>query len=157
MDICPLVSTSLKHTVVEFLSKKYEKIKLSKIVSDTRNPKNGKLHAQTKGHIHKVHQKNCSKMECWISGKKSSAQDFYKAKKSSKKDGKAFEIEKNTSESDSSDSHFAEKKSSEPFLIIQIVEDFLTKSNAFHRLSQNLRVFILPRSFSQLASSIPPD
>lgn len=83
-------------------------------------------------------------MECWISGKKSSAQDFYKARKNSKKDEKAFEIEKNTSESDSSDSYFAEKKSSKPFLNIQIVEDFLTESNAFYTLSQNLRVFILP-------------
>lgn len=101
-------------------------------------------------------------MERWISEVKSFAQDSYEAGQSSKEKAEPDEAENNATEPDPTDSgsdemgDFAEKKSSEQFPNIQLVEDFLTGSTAFQALSHNFRIFVLPRRLSQLALSIPP-
>lgn len=151
LDIRPFASTSLERTAVELLRSRGARTRLAKIISNTRNASNEQLHAQTEGRICRVHQKDRTDMERWIVGAKSYAQEA----------SLLDQTENNTIESHSSDSgsdengDIAGKKGLERFPNIQQLENFLTGSTAFHALLHNFRIFVLPRSLSQLALSIP--
>lgn len=160
LDIRPITSTSLERTAVELLRSRGARMRLARKISDTRNARSEEIDAQTEENIRSAHQRDRTETERWT---KSIAQGSYEAGQSSKESGEPNEAENTATESGSSDSDsdekgdLSEKKSLEQFPNIQLVEDFLTGSDAFHALSHNFGIFVLPRSLSQLALSIPPN
>ncbi|MCJ1347669.1 hypothetical protein MMC31_005897 [Peltigera leucophlebia] len=142
LDIRPIASTSLERTAVELLRSRGARMRLARIISDARNASGEENDAQTEGRVRRAHQKDRTEMERWT---KSIAS------------GEPYEAENTATDSGSNDSGSDDKgESSEQFPNIQLVEDFLTGSAAFHALSHNFGIFVLPRSLSQLALSIPP-
>lgn len=134
-------------------------MRLARIMSDSGNAGSRGIGAQTGEHIRSAAQPNWTETGRWTNP---SEQVSYEAGQSSEARGEPDEAEGTSTASGSSDSGsddnggFPGKMSAEQFPNIHLVEDFLTRSAAFHALSHNLGIFVLPRSLSQLALSIPP-
>ena len=137
LDIRSIASTRLERTAVEIIRSRGARMRLARMISDTKNARREEIHVRTEENIRIAHQRDRTETE-----------------QSSNEEWEPDGAENTATKSSSSDSESDEKGE---FPNIQLVEDFLTGSDAFRALSLNFGIFVLPRSLSQLALSIPPN
>ena len=137
----PGASTRLERIAGELIGSRGSRMRLARIISDTRNSRRVEIDARTEEDFRIALQRYS-----------------IEARVNPKEKGEPDEAEGIATESSSSDSESDERGEFPNIqLDIQQMEDFLTGSYAFRLLSHDFGISVLPRSLSQLALSIPPN